>query len=427
MQVVIAVAGKSSRFVPFSDMGHKAMVTLLGRPILAHTIEGLSSVGMKDIVLIVGKESSVVDYFGDGATYGVSITYVVQEEPLGLGDGLLKAKAAIKDDFLVLNGTHIDIAEYIPAVKEKKADGLVFGVKKENPWEYGVIRLTDGRLEEIVEKPKKGEEPSDLCILGIYALSKEFLSVLEKTPVEHYQFEKALSTFAREKRIEVEKLTNKPRHESGARLISGPVTLKYAWDLFDLKDYLLSKISPSIASSAEIATSAEIDKNVVISPGAKIMGGAKIKGPAYIGKNAYVGDNSTVRNGSILEEGAVVGALMEIKNTILMKNVHTHSGYIGDSIVGEGAKIGGEFTTANVRLDRGSVTVEIDGKKIDSGKKSLGAFIGAGALIGIKASTMPGVIIGHGAHIGPSTVVLRNVAPKTKYYTKFQEVVEEKI
>ena len=126
-----------------------------------------------------------------------------------------------------------------------------------------------------------------------------------------------------------------------------------------------------------------------------------------------------------MEENAIVGANMEIKNSLIMENSTTHSGYIGDSIIGRNCKIAAGFYSANVRLDREFIKSLVKEENVDTGLKYFGAIFGEGTEIGIRASTMPGVIIGRNAVIGPSTVVMQNVPDHTKYYTKFKSVVSK--
>ena len=202
-------------------------------------------------------------------------------------------------------------------------------------------------------------------------------------------------------------------------------SLKYAWDLLDLKNSLLSNSKGvKISKSAKIAKSAEIMGDVVIDDSAQILEGAIIKGSCYIGKKSMVGTNAIVRDGTSIEENCVIGANMEIKNSLVMKIQKVHSGFIGDSVIGESVRIGADFHIGNKRLDRKSVIVTSpEGLQVDTGLEALGVIIGNNVRIGIKSSAMPGIIIGENSVVGPSTTVLKNVPPDSKYYTKFQEVV----
>ncbi|MDP2702248.1 MAG: DapH/DapD/GlmU-related protein, partial [Candidatus Rokubacteria bacterium] len=181
-----------------------------------------------------------------------------------------------------------------------------------------------------------------------------------------------------------------------------------------------------ISKKAKISKDAQILGNVYIEEGVQILEKACIKGPCYIGKNSYIGNSAILRQETCVEDNVVIGAFSEIKNSIVMHGSKIHSGFVGDSIIGEDCRIGAQFCTANKRIDRGSVKTQIRDEKVDTGLKFLGAIVGNNVQIGIRSSTMPGIIIGSNTKIGPSTTVLNNVSENSKYYTKFQEVIEKK-
>lgn len=416
MKAVILAAGQSSRLYPFAQNTHKSMLKIMGKPLLEYTIEGLRRNGIKDLVIVVGRESSVEGHFSNGKKYGVNIKYITQPEPLGMGNALSLAKEYINEDFLLLHGYHFDLVDCIKdliKVKNDKSKITLLAKERKDTFNQGVLRVKGDRVLDVIEKPAEGKEPSKLCIVGMYLISKDFLNELQNTPVEQYQFEKALSTFAKKNIVKFIKIE------------SDTVSLKFPWDLIQVKNYLLKNIKRSINKNAVIAKSAEIIGEVVIDEGATIMEGVRIKGPCYVGKNVTVGNNTLLRDKVCIEENCTVGAFMEMKNTLLMKGSKTHSGFIGDSVIGENVRIGAQFSTGNVRLDRETVKVVVKGEKIDSRIKSLGTMIGNDVSIGIKSSTMPGVIIGENSVIGPSTIVMNNVPEKTKYYTKFSEIVNK--
>lgn len=417
MQAILLAAGRSSRLYPFGQDTHKSMIIMLGKPLIAHTIEGLKSAGITNIIVVENANGRIRDYLGEGKNLGVSIRYVVQEEPLGMGNGLLLAKEFLTEDFIALHGYHVDAQDMVKALiakKTKSGQAVLLAKKRLDTWAQGVLTVKGDQVLDIVEKPKKGKEPSSLCVVGVYAFSPSFLKTIEKTKPDQYQLEDAIAKAASQSLV------------TYVETKATTVSLKYPWDLLNVKNFLLSKIKTKVAKNATIAKSAEILGKVIIEEGAKIIEGARIKGPAYIGKNVVVGDNALLRNGVDVEENSVIGSYMEVKNSLIMKNTKTHSGFIGDSVIGENSRIGTGFTTANVRLDRDTVKAFVNNEKVDTNLKSVGAMIGSNVTIGIKASTMPGVIIGNNATIGPSTVVMKNVSENVLYVTKFQEIVEEK-
>ena len=417
MQALILAAGQSSRFYPLANGVHKSMTKVCGKPILEYTILGLEKCGIKNIIIVSDTSQTIQSYFGDGKKFNVSIQYVVQPVPLGAGNGLLLAEKYIKNDLLLLNSSHVDVENFAKKLidaKTKNNKGVLLVKEKENTWDNGVVKVSDGRIEDLIEKPKKGEEPSKLCVVGLYVFCREFLEELRNTKEEHYQLEKAISSFAKKNYINLVKTEEET------------VTLKYPWDLLKVKNYILKNIKGSTGKNTNIAKSAEIIGEVIIEDGATIMEGAKIKGSCYIGKNSCIGNNVILRDGVDIGEDVVIGAYMEIKNSIIMEKSKTHSGFIGDSVIGKNCRIAAQFSTANVRLDRSSVKVVVKGQEIDSSLKSLGMIIGDNVRIGIKSSTMPGIIIGQDALIGPSTIVFNNVDAKSRYYSKFQEIVVKK-
>jgi len=414
MQALLLAAGQSSRMYPFANGSHKSMIKLFGKPLLEHTIEKLKNKSITDVVVVVGKDNDIESYFGDGSKFGISITYVLQEKPEGAGNAILLAKKYLRDNFLLLNSYHVEIDRFVDLLSSAKVDGVdsVLLVKqKAETWNYGVISTDGNRVKAITEKPEKDKEESNLCIVGIYLLSASFIDELENTQAEHYQLETALDVFSKNHVVNYVETKDET------------VVLKFPWDLLGVKNYLLSDLKKHIAESAQIASSAEIIGEVYIDENVKIMEKVVVKGPCYIGKNAFIGNNAILRDGVVVEENSVVGANMEVKNTLIMRDSKTHSGFIGDSVIGKDCRIAAGFCTANVRLDRATVKAVVKNEKVDTSVKSLGVMVGDGTHIGIKSSTMPGIIIGRNVVVGSETTVMNNIDDNTKYYTKFQEVV----
>lgn len=411
MQAVILSAGASTRFYPLSEGMPKPMVCLLGQPILAHTIQALAKMGVKNIILVTGQDPSIKDYFGNGEKFGVKITYVLQEKPLGMADALLRAKKLIKEDFFLLHGHHLDIGDFVLPMVEKKrtADTVLLSEERENFWEYGVVELKAEKVSALVEKPLKSKEASKPCVVGIYLLTEDFISFLEKAAPSHYQLETGLDKWAKTKNVVAVKAQNKA------------LSLKYSWDLLKIKNYLLEKAAHRISRGAKIGKGVILVGKMVIEDEATILENAVIKGPVYLGKNVLVGNNALVRNGSVLEENSRIGAFSEVKNSIFLPNSTLGSGFVASSIIGQNCRLAHGFISANRRFDRKTIKVKIKGKEIDSNLDDLGVIMGEGVYAGIGVGTMPGKTIGKDAIIGPGTFVFEDIPPGLTYSTKFKE------
>lgn len=415
MQAVILAAGKSSRFYPFGNGKHKSTEVLLGVSIIEHTVSSIKKAGITDIIVVTDKNSHVRDSLQNAKGLGVHIRYVEQDDPQGMGDALLRAGEKLNDTFYVLHAHHFEFDQFAGDMlaKQDKENVVLLAKATDKVDQFGVLKIDGDRVTDIIEKPSVGSQPSNFCVVGIYLLPKAFIATLESIPSEHYSFESALAKFAREKTVRV--VTTKKQ----------TISLKYPWDLLSVNQYLLKDAKKSISDKAEVHKSAVISGKVIIEDGVKVLEHATIKGPCYIGKNACIGTNATIRDFASINDGVVVGANMEIKNSVIMRNTTTHSGFIGDSVIGSTCKIAAFFCTGNVRFDRAPVKVKTTTGSIDTSLRALGVCIGNNVNIGIRVSTMPGVLIGSNVVVGPSTTVFAHIPHSTRYYTKFQEVVTE--
>ncbi|HEV2339839.1 MAG TPA: NDP-sugar synthase [Patescibacteria group bacterium] len=414
MQAIILAAGNSSRMFPYAGKQHKSEIYIFGKMLIEHTILSLAQSGIKDILIVITPHSTIRERLGNGEAYGVSITYAIQGKPLGMGDAVLSAREQLQENFFVLNGYHVNVSEFLGDMMHKQGSSIVLLAKKDTVKDhYGNIVLENDKVLQVREKPEKSLK-TDHRLVGIYLLNKQFISLLSSLPTTDFQFEEALDRYA--KQFDARCVVTK----------KATISLKYPWDLLYVKDFFLKRIEKTkIASTAEIGKNVVMDGNVIVKEGATIHEGVVIKGPCYIGKNAVVGNNAVLRDNVCVEADCLVGATMETKNTLFMQGAHTHSGFIGDSIIGMEAKIAGDFCTANARLDRGNVQAIVKEEKIDTYLTRLGVTLGNHCNVGIRVSTMPGIIVGNNVTIGPSTTVMKNIPSDVTYYTKFAEVVQK--
>jgi bifunctional UDP-N-acetylglucosamine pyrophosphorylase/glucosamine-1-phosphate N-acetyltransferase len=268
-----------------------------------------------------------------------------------------------------------------PIIATKKGV-ILFSQKTNEPQKYGMLGIDGNRVTRVVEKPQDLKGLSDMRILGIYILTRDFLEFMKTLKTSEYQFEAALDKYSQKEKI-IAVQSDYPT-----------LSLKYAWDLFTIAHH-----------QAKVDPSARISGPVIIEEGAHIYEYAIIKGPCYIGKNAVVGSYCKVRKETVLEEGVELQNSVDVKHSIIGQGTHVHSGFIGDSIIGENVRIGANFITANRRLDRKKVRVLIKGKMVDTRSSFFGSLIGDKAKIGIHCGTNPGVIIPEDSVVAPGTIV----------------------
>jgi len=396
IQSVILAAGESSRFWPLNH-GHKSLFRIMGKPLILYLIEGLREMGLGEIIIVQNAKKNIEKGLKE---YNLqNVRYVIQSEARGSGDAILLTKELIKGQFFVLNAERVDAIDHIKTILEKRDQGLtLLAGPTKTPWLFGILKVDKDKVLEVIEKPEKGSEPSNLKVVGTYFFPKEFLSYLERVPVGHYSLEDALSLYAREKEVKM------------AFVSEETFALKFPWNLFEFRKYLFDKyLENKIEETAEIAKNVIIKDKVYIGNNVKIFENAVIKGPCYIGDNCIIGNNALIRDYTNLENNVLIGANAEVARSIFQQDVHTHFGFFGDSILDESSRIGAGTITANIRLDREEIRLKVKDKKVNSGLKSLGAIIGKNVKIGINTSLMPGVMIGENSIVLPNSLVNKNI------------------
>jgi len=418
MQAVILAAGASSRFWPLNQR-HKSLLKIMGRPLIFYTIESLKKAGIKEAIIVQGPKKDVEQELSNYDISGIKIGYVIQEEPKGMGNALTKAKDLITGPFFVLHAHKANAGDFVKLLMEKfkktKAELIFLGTKTSQPWLYGMLDFEGDKAKGLIEKPEKGKEPSDIKVIGLYLLPEKFFEYYEKVSDHQYNFEDALDLYMKE-------------NDARVAIVEKELTsFKFPWHLFEMNKVLIDEfLENKIAKSAKIAKDVVVDGKVYIGENVKVFEGAVIKGPCYIGDDSIIGNNALVREYTNLENKTMIGGLSEVVRCIFQEDVHTHSGYFGDSILSKGCRVGAGTVTANVRIDRGEIDATVKGKEINTKLKKFGVVAGEDTRFGVNASLMPGVLIGSNCDIGPHSIVLKNIEDNKVFYTKAESVLKDK-
>ena len=147
MKVVIMAGGKGTRIAQVNATVPKPMIPIEGKPILEYQIETLKKQGYTDIILIVGHMGNVIQkYFGDGSAFGVQISYIVEEQPLGTAGALYFLKDEIQNDFLLLNGDiifDVDIQKFLEYHCNQRTAATILTHPNSHPYDSGIIIADD--------------------------------------------------------------------------------------------------------------------------------------------------------------------------------------------------------------------------------------------------------------------------------------------
>ena len=218
-KAVFPVAGLGTRFLPATKAQPKEMLPLVDKPIIQYGVEEAVGSGVENIIIVTGRgKNSIEDHFdvavelesflaqrGKTAqleeirkiTRAISVAYVRQGEPLGLGHAVLVTKNLVGDEpFAVILGDDV-IDANPPALRQmidvyERLQGPVLAVERvpaEAVSSYGIVAIDETedlgrgvyRVKDLVEKPRVEDAPSNLAIIGRYILTPDIFGALEAT------------------------------------------------------------------------------------------------------------------------------------------------------------------------------------------------------------------------------------------------------
>lgn len=168
--MVIMAGGRGTRLRPFTENCPKPMLPVAGKPMLQHIIERAKSQGFVRFVLSLNYLGEMIrDHFGDGSAYGVTISYVDEDEPLGTAGALSLIQPRPESAFIVTNGdvlTDIDYREIIAFGERHNAHGVMAVRMYEWTNPYGVVQMEGVKITGFAEKPVSRSHIN----AGVYAL-----------------------------------------------------------------------------------------------------------------------------------------------------------------------------------------------------------------------------------------------------------------
>lgn len=173
MKGVVLAGGLGTRLRPLTSITNKHLLPVYDRPMIFHPLGTLAEAGIRDVILVTGGNSAgdFMRLLGDGSGMGLRcLNYAYQEREGGIAEAIGLARAFVGDDrFVVILGDNIlekPITPYVEAFARQASGARVLLKKVDNPRDYGVAEVRDGRVVSIVEKPSN--PVSDLAVIGVY-------------------------------------------------------------------------------------------------------------------------------------------------------------------------------------------------------------------------------------------------------------------
>jgi len=317
---LILSGGKGTRLRPITHTSAKQLVPVANKPVLFYGIEAMAQAGIEEIGIIVAPETGreIEAAAGDGSRFGVRITYVEQDEPLGLAHAVLTAEPFLgTSPFVMYLGDNLlqgGIADLVAAFREHGPEALILLTPVADPENYGVAELAPGtqsstnggspvgRVVRLVEKPAQPQ--TDLALVGVYMFTA--------------RIHDAARAIAPSARGELE-ITDAIQHLVDAGLRVEPHIVRGWWkdtgrlaDMLEANRLILDNLVTRV--DGELIDS-RVDGRVVIEAGARLER-TTVRGPAVIGAGAQLRDCYVGPYTAIGENCAIAGA--EVEHSILL-------------------------------------------------------------------------------------------------------------
>ena len=183
MKAMILAAGEGTRLRPLTLSQPKPMLPVVGRPVLEHIIAWLRHYGVNQIAINLHHcPDAVIEHFGDGARFGVQVSYSQEKTILGTAGGVKRVANFFESTFVLIYGdvlTDLDLNRLMEFhFSLPRVPHLTMGLHRTSrPWECGIVGLrADGRVTQFVEKPPRAKVFSDWVNAGVLVMEPDLLA-----------------------------------------------------------------------------------------------------------------------------------------------------------------------------------------------------------------------------------------------------------
>lgn len=330
MKGLILSGGTGSRLYPLTYTNAKQLIPVANKPILFRVIEAIRDAGIDEIGIVVGNTANQIrEAVGQGSRWDVKITFIQQEQPLGLAHAVKVSRDFLGDDrFVMFLGDNVIEGGISPLIRQfanSEWNSQIVLTPIDDPRQYGVAVLgEDGRIQRLIEKPKK--PPSDLALVGIYMFDANVF--------------KAVSAIRPSWRGELE-ITDAIQWLVDNDYAVHPYVHRGWWidtgkrdDLLEANDLVLEEIDYEIQGYVD--RDSQVGRRVMVERGAEIINSV-VRGPSIIGENArivnsYVGpftsidhdvtiENSEIEHSVVLENSRICDIDARIQDSLIGRNV----------------------------------------------------------------------------------------------------------
>jgi glucose-1-phosphate thymidylyltransferase len=333
MKALILAGGAGTRLRPITHTSAKQLVPVANKPILFYGLEAIAEAGIKEVGIIVGDTAAEIRAaVGDGSRWGLTVTYLPQEAPLGLAHCVLIACDFLGDeDFVMYLGDNLiqqgvkSFVDRFEAETDRAAAQILLAIVPD-PERFGVAQLDDtGRVVQLVEKPSV--PPSNLALVGVYLFDRTV-----------HEAVRAIAPSARgelEITDAIQWLVDHDHHVRSEVLEGWWIDTGKLTPLLEANRLILETLDRRI--DGQVDEISQVDGRVVIEAGA-VVERSTIRGPAIIGERArivdsFIGPFTAIGNDCEIDHSEVEHSVVLAHTTV------TDIGRLEDSLLGRHVEV----------------------------------------------------------------------------------------
>ena len=347
MKGLVLCGGKGTRLRPITHTAAKQLIPVANKPILYFVLDNLAYAGVTDVGIVISPETgdAIKTAVGDGSTFGIDVTWIVQDHPSGLAHAVKVSRNFLgASPFVMYLGDNLietRLAQFVTDFQAGTAPAMILLKAVDNPSAFGIATVDDGgRITQLVEKPRNPD--SKLALVGVYFFKSEIHRAIDAISPSH--------------RGELE-ITDAIQHllATGSEVKSQIIT--DWWLDTGKKDDLLAANTTVLETWCKGEVHGDVDREstlvgrVDVGAGTAIRG-SRIEGPVVVGENctvsnSVIGPFTSIGDGTIIEDS-------NVRHAVILESC-TVSGVakVVDSLIGRNATVTGNGSDGALRLSIG--------------------------------------------------------------------------
>ncbi len=350
MKALVLAGGRGTRLRPITHTSAKQLVPVANKPVLFYGLEAIRDAGITDVGIVVSdpremlspdhrtgeivtvmvnSQAEIRAAVGDGSRFGLRVTYIEQEAPLGLAHAVKISEGYMAGEpFVMYLGDNLikdGIAPFVTEFTAEKPNAQILLAKVKTPQDYGVAELDGDRVVRLEEKPPHPR--SDLALVGVYLFDRtifEAVAAIRPSPRGELEITDAIQQLI----------------DSGRRVRSHVIG---GWwkdtgrveDMLEGNRMMLGSLEPSMRGTIDAESAIEGRVTVGVNT---VIQRSRLRGPLVIGDGArivdsYIGPFTSIGNGVAVEHSEIEHSIVLERSRILNVPARIESSLIGKDVV----------------------------------------------------------------------------------------------